>query len=108
MFRVATFSDSKFQSRVKSSKLEVRIFNSSFGNEQTIHYLYMANNEPEPKLQMTNKSKQVGKNKHLEKKLEVYKCGIEHAVRKKKTNVRWCRWYELRTVSGVGQEVEAG
>ena len=59
MFRVATVSDFKFQSRVKSSKLGVRIFNSSFGNEQTIHYLYMTNNEPEPELQITNKSKQV-------------------------------------------------
>ena len=42
--------------------------------------------------------------------LEVYNCGIEHAVRKKKTNVWWRRWYEracaLRTVSGVVQEVE--
>jgi ribulose bisphosphate carboxylase small subunit len=57
---------------------------------------------------MTNKSK----HKHLEKMLEVYKCGIEHATRKKGTNVWWCRWYEracaLRTVSGVVQEVETG
>jgi hypothetical protein len=108
MFRMTTVSDFKFQNRVKSSKLEVRIFNSSFGNGQTIHYLYMTNNEPEPKLQMTNKSK----HKHLEKMLEVYKCGIEHATRKKRTNVWWCRRYEracaLRTVSGVVQEVETG
>ena len=37
------------------------MFNSSFGNEQTIHYLYMTNNEPELELQMTNETETRGK-----------------------------------------------